>query len=325
MQSKQFINLISKGTKLFTIIDSILTEVEIINYYSFNFASGEIIYMVKVLETDKINNISGNFYLNVEDFTKNIPYLGRDIKLSTFINNYIENQHVSFRINEDELYCYTYILENGEICKKDLTDLITDYYFITKTLNISTEEYYKIPEEVYFWNDVSVSTKNGTKINKAPLKSFQLNLIQKELINKFKKDLEQLKNNNIGIIFDNEGPSLSFINIEELEIIENPNEKCINASDLLIQKTLEIEKMDIPYNVYYYQDGIYGYKEKEMKKKYIKPETETIKVDSESFMVTSQHKEGEGWFCPCEEVNKDSNTNYLPIDKITNKLKNNGK
>lgn len=29
MQSKQFINLISKGTKLFTIIDSILTEVEI--------------------------------------------------------------------------------------------------------------------------------------------------------------------------------------------------------------------------------------------------------------------------------------------------------
>lgn len=82
--------------------------------------------------------------------------------------------------------------------------------------------------------------------------------------------------------------------------------------------------MYIPYNIYYYQDGIYGYKEKEMKKKYIKPETETIKVDSESFMVTSQHKEGEGWFCPCEEVNKDSNTNYLPIDKITNKL-NNGK
>lgn len=324
MQSKQFINLISKGTKLFTIIDSILTEVEITNYYSFNFTSGEIIYIVKVLETDKINNISGNFYLNVKDFIKNIPYLGRDIKLSTFINNYIENQHVSFRINEDELYCYTYILENGEIYKKDLTDLITDYYFTTKTLNISTEEYYKTPEEVYFWNDVSVSTKNGTKINKAPLKSFQLNFIQKELINKFKKDLEQLKNNNIGIIFDNEGPSLSFINTEELEIIENPNKKCINASNLLLQKTLEIERMYIPYNIYYYQDGIYGYKEKEMKKKYIKPETETIKVDSESFMVTSQHKEGEGWFCPCEEVNKDSNTNYLPIDKIINKL-NNGK
>lgn len=320
MQSKQFINLISKGTKLFTIIDSILTEVEITNYYSFNFASGEIIYIVKVLETDKINNISGNFYLNVEDFIKNIPYLGRNIKLSTFINNYIENQHVSFRINEDELYCYTYILENGEICKKDLTDLITDYYFTTKTLNISNEEYYKTPEEVYFWNDVSVSTKNGTKINKAPLKSFQLNFIQKELINKFKKDLEQLKNNNIGIIFDNEGPSLSFINTEELEIIENPNEKCINASDLLIQKTLEIERMDIPYNIYYYQDGIYGYKEKEMKKKYIKPEIKTIKIDSEPCMNnTSWHGSEEKWVCPCEQAPAET------IDELFNKGQKYGK
>jgi hypothetical protein len=60
-----------------------------------------------------------------------------------------------------------------------------------------------------------------------------------------------------------------------------------------------------------------------MKKKYIKPEIKTIKIDTEPCMnITS--KEGEGWFCPCENNGKDSTTHYLPIDEITNKL-NNGK
>lgn len=50
-----------------------------------------------------------------------------------------------------------------------------------------------------------------------------------------------------------------------------------------------------------------------MKKKYIKPEIKTIKIDSEPCMnITSQHKEGSSWVYPCD---KDSVT----IENLINK------
>lgn len=39
-----------------------------------------------------------------------------------------------------------------------------------------------------------------------------------------------------------------------------------------------------------------------MKKKYIKPETKTIKIDNEPCItITSQHKEGSSYVCPCDK------------------------
>lgn len=50
-----------------------------------------------------------------------------------------------------------------------------------------------------------------------------------------------------------------------------------------------------------------------MKKKYIKPEIKTIKIDNESCMNnTSWHGSGEKWVCPCD---KDSVT----IENLINK------
>lgn len=50
-----------------------------------------------------------------------------------------------------------------------------------------------------------------------------------------------------------------------------------------------------------------------MKKKYIKPEIKTIKIDNELCINnTSQHKEGSLWVCPCD---KDSVT----IENLINK------
>lgn len=53
-----------------------------------------------------------------------------------------------------------------------------------------------------------------------------------------------------------------------------------------------------------------------MKKKYIKPEIKTIKIDTEPCMnITSQHKEGEYPVCDCDRKDVSTIDELLKNDK----------